>query len=692
MKYTVFLRVVVLSLMFGQGVADVMGQVRFEDITAQGPWRNGIPADTHGSGVAIADVDGDGDLDIYLGTERGTPDQYYLNDQGAFTEVAASLGIADMGRTRMALWFDYNADDLLDLVLAGDCDRDEQDCPEVQQVRMYRQEPDGTFTVVTQALGLEGLGPSRADQTLGGMAVGDINVDGWPDLVIATRNGTLDVLLNRQAVRFERANALLGISSLEEKYYQPFIADLNQDQLPDIFCNVDFGPNQFWLQNVEGDFFEAAQPARANRAFNEMGIAAGDYDNDGDLDLYATNIERYFGEDVYSVLLRNDFDGEFIFFEEVAKSLGVEAGGWGWGTTFTDADRDGWLDLAATNGWNLGFETIDQSKLWRNDSARVFTDISVYAGFADSLNAAALVAADLDGDGDQELIQTLKGFTTEGQLLRVLDNQSANHHHYLTVRPRMQSGRNRRAIGATVKVWTGGQMQMRILHAGSSFYGQEPAEAFFGLGEAAMVDSLTIIWPTGARSVRYNVTADQVLTLADTDVVHNPARLTGRTQGYAFVLFWADYANNEEGYLLERDTDRRFPNPTQYSLPANSQTYEDRDIQFGQIHYYRIRAVRAGATSGISQVLAMPVILGQNSTPSANAIFPNPVARGSALQIASNPNAASTAALISPSGQSFSVPLQPNGNGGASLFISTQLTPGLYFLRVGSAYCRLVVR
>jgi hypothetical protein len=244
---------------------------------------------------------------------------------------------------------------------------------------------------------------------------------------------------------------------------------------------------------------------------NDMGQAISDYDNDGDLDIYITNVFDLSGEGERNVLLRNDSAKGTLQFTEVSVETGTDWGGWGWGTTFFDADRDGWLDIAATNGWSFEPWLSDQSRFYRNlgGSPVTFEDLSDEAGFNDSFWGSGLVAADFDRDGDLDLVQACAF-----DRVRVLDNEpgsAAAAHHYLVVKPRM-TGPNHRAIGAVVQVEAAGLTMSRLITAGTSFLSQEPAEAFFGLGAATTAD-VSIRWPDGSSNAWSDVTVDRVVTL-----------------------------------------------------------------------------------------------------------------------------------------------------------------------------------
>lgn len=189
----------------------------------------------------------------------------------------------------------------------------------------------------------------------------------------------------------------------------------------------------------------------------------------------------------------------------------MDDAGWGWGTTFLDADNDGDLDLAVTNGFFSNQWPADESRFFQNDggSPVTFSDVSAAVGFNDTFWGSSLIALDFDRDGDLDLIQAC----ADGGPLRLLENQRSGQallNSYLVVQPRL-SGANHWAIGSTVRVRVGSTWMSRALLAGSSLLGQEPAEAFFGLGTTSMVDEVVVEWPDGTTTTITDVAANQII-------------------------------------------------------------------------------------------------------------------------------------------------------------------------------------
>ena len=582
----------------------------------------------YGHGASAADYDQDGDIDFYLTTTNGVVDRLYQNQgDGQFVDVAAQVGLGIRQATRTALWWDYNGDQRLDLLVLGERCLNFK-CGQPILVWLYQQQPDGTFVDVAAQAGL--IFGDKYDNievyAAGGLAAGDLNGDQWLDLIITVWGGQNSVFLNQGDGTFTDVSLSSGIGQNRKYYWQPMVHDFDGDGRMDIYCNVDFGPNEMWINQGNGRFLERANDLGADPFNSEMGMALGDYDNDGDFDIYATNITRTFNDHKqHNVLLTSEgYDGRLIYYES-AEFFKVHESGWDWGTTFFDINNDGWLDLASTNGWNDPSWHPDQSKFWLNTNG-TFTEHSTTCKFNDSLSATTLLAFDVDRDGDQDLLQTLKENPNTTQPVIIYENElmpRANS-NYLVVKPRMLSP-NHWAIGAVVKVQGEGHFGMRLISAGTSFYGQEPAEAFFGLGSRTFVEEVVVEWPDGAISVYPQVAANQVLRL-DYEVVAPPLGLEGRVEEGQLTLGWEDTSDNELAFELQRSYTYNFSDPEQFSLDRNQTTWVDSTLDPRHTAYYRIKAIGENFHSAWSATWATNQRVTNLESLPANgfAIFPNP--------------------------------------------------------------------
>jgi len=461
-----------------------------------------------GAGVAVADFDDDGDIDIFVPTAPDTADRLYVNlGGGAFEERAAERGLDSLDGHRTALWFDYDGDHRLDLVVAGDC------YPEVDgecqgTLALYRQTVDGNFEDTTSQAGeLEFTDLGH----VAGIAAGDIDGDGYHDLFLCSWLFESRIFHNNGDGTFDDIGSTSGIELDSLQVWMALFHDFNGDGRQDIYLVVDFGQDQLLLNQGGNSFVNVASEAGMNFGASEMGVAPGDYDNDGDIDLFVTNINPD------NRFHRNDSSGGTLTFTNIATAEGMDATGWAWGSTFLDANNDGLLDLAVTNGYFTTPEYREDPSVFfvnRGGSPVTFDRVSDEVGFNDTLWGSALLAADYNRDGRQDLIEISTLISVSTSYVRILRNNPqpmAPTNRFLVVKPR-QDGPNHRAIGALVRVSTGATTMTRLITAGTSFMGQEPAEAHFGLGGATLVDVLTIEWPNGDISQFENVGANQLIT------------------------------------------------------------------------------------------------------------------------------------------------------------------------------------
>lgn len=558
--------------------------------------------DLYGNGLAAADYDNDGDIDFYLPTEAGISDRLYRNDgRGKFEDVALGSGIEEWQSNRAALWFDYNGDHRLDLLVAGEACVN-RTCARPVLLSLYAQRPDATFINVTLESGID-AGTAFDDLPfygIGGLAAADFDLDQYLDLILTVWGGGLQYFHNNGDGTFTDLTQAVGLNNSERMYWQCMAYDFNRDGLIDLYCNVDYHENQLWINRGQV-FEERAGQYGLDNAFNEMGMTVGDYDNDGDIDIYATNITRMFqGQDQHNLLYRNDVTSGRIHFSELASDLGTGQSGWDWGTTFIDIDNDGRQDLATTNGWNDAFWGPDRSTLWLNTQTG-FVDISDRCGFNDQYSATTLVAFDYDRDGDLDLLQSLKDNADTKKPVIIYENkleETGSSNHFMVIKPRMPGG-NHFAIGSEVTLRTSNWVSTRLITAGSSFYGQEPAEAFFGLGNREQSVEVSIRWPDQQVSIYRNIPPDKVITL-DYERITPPADLKADTTRSAVRLSWEDHSDGETGFLIHRARDSLFRQYDRFFAGPNVTTYLDEDIADGIIYHYRISAFNERVASAYS--------------------------------------------------------------------------------------------
>ncbi len=441
----------------------------FHDVTTAA----GLEAPGWGMGACVGDVEGDALPDLYV-TAYG-PNLLFRNEgDGTFREGAAASGVADPGWSHSCAFGDLDGDGASDLYVTNYVDFDESRIPPrgasgpcgyrgwsvfcgplgltPQADRLYRNRGDGTFVAV-----------------------------GPPDLPAVEPRYGMGVVL----------------------------ADLDGDGRLDAYVGNDSQPN-FLFHNLGGGRFEEvgllAGIALSERgtAQASMGIAAGDCEDDGDLDLFVTN----FSQD-YNTLYRNHGGGFFADVSTPAGLAGPSLPLLGWGILFADFDHDGRRDLFVANGHvfddidasGLGSTYLEPHQLYRNLGGCRFAEAS--ANFGADLKvprpSRGAAAGDLDGDGDLDLVVVNVNARPE-----VLRNEGGNSRPWLLVRLRPATGD---AVGGRVELTAGGTTQYAEVSGGGSYLSHSDQAVHFGLGDAGRAERLAVRWPKGRRIAFENLPA-----------------------------------------------------------------------------------------------------------------------------------------------------------------------------------------
>ena len=421
---------------------------------------------THlGSGPAFSDMDGDGDLDLFVGAVEGDPYYLFRNDAGVFNDVTANSGLVLTADNTMSAGFsDYDLDGDLDLFLAH-----WGNVPQPDTETVWQNNGDGTFVSAS------------------------IPTEIASQLITQT-----------------------GLPGLFDYTFAPMLSDIDRDGDPDLLLASDFRTSKVFENDGDGTFTDVTdRDVVIDR--NGMGSAAADYDNDGDMDWYVTSIfstSNASDPNPGNRLYRND--GNNVF-SDVTEAAGVADGGWGWAVCFEDFDNDGNADIFHVNGWEQidprdaggpNDFTFDQVRYFESQGDGTFVEAAQEAGLIDTGQGRGVACFDADRDGDLDLV-----ITNHDDLQAVVyyENQYSGANHYLTVKLN-GNGVNTDAVGALIEISDGTSTQIREIRAGNHFVSQNPAEAHFGLGAATTV-SMTIFWPDGTQSVLNNVSADQYLVV-----------------------------------------------------------------------------------------------------------------------------------------------------------------------------------
>ena len=511
--------------------------LRFVDVTAQSGLDfvqvSGSPAQRYileamTGGVAFLDYDHDGYLDVFFvnGTRQEAPppqagNRLYHNVPGSdgnrvFRDVTDAAGLRHSGWGTGCATGDYDNDGDVDLFVAGWG-------PDL----LYRNEGNGTFIDVTAAAGVgaKGWGASAA--------FGDLDLDGYLDLYVTQylvfdpasppnagqpcrgykgletfcgphgMTAQADVLYrNLGNGHFADMSAATGIDQYRYPGLGVVFTDYDDDGDPDIYVANDSQPNLLFrndgnwrLQEVAA--FSGAAYSEEGRSQAGMGVDAGDYDNDGDMDLFVTN----FSDDV-NTLYQNQGHGAFAD-ATAAVGLGDKPRPYlGWSTAFFDADNDGWLDLFIANG-HLYPQLKDQASglryaqpsLFYWNEGGVFHRASPGPGLEVAKVSRATAFGDYDNDGDVDLL--VVNLNDAPNLLR---NEGGSRHHWLGLELRGTAS-NRDGIGARVTLFAGQGKQVREVKRGYGFQSQHDGRVLFGLGQQEQVERAEIRWPSGQVQV-----------------------------------------------------------------------------------------------------------------------------------------------------------------------------------------------
>jgi hypothetical protein len=417
-----------------------------------------------GFGAAWGDYDNDGRLDIYL-TNYATPNRLFHNDGGGFFGDVTSSPLDDPSNGYGVAWADYDNDGDLDLYIANNGNSN----------RLF-ENTGGSFTDATVPP-LDDLGYGHC------VAWADYDQDGHVDLYLS--NGGANKLFRNNGGVFEDVTS----GPLADAAWSEGVgwADYDNDGDLDLYL-VNYNTTNKMLRNDGGSFSDVSSGPLGAAGWGK-GLAWGDYDNDEDLDLYIVN-------EGANLLLRNDGGGTFV--DVTSGLLGDD--GWGRGASWIDYDNDADLDLFIAN-YGTG------NKLLRNDDG-VFADAtSQPMAEADYAQGAAFADYDLDGDLDVYL-------AVRNNRNKLLNNNLSSGHHWLHLDLDGTTS-NASAIGARVRLVSGGRSQIREVSGGSGFCTQNSLAVEFGLGQHTSADTIEIRWPSGTMDRLFDVAADTLLRIEE---------------------------------------------------------------------------------------------------------------------------------------------------------------------------------
>jgi hypothetical protein len=457
----------------------------FTDVAAKA----GVTNDRWGIGVAVADYDNDGWPDIFV-SNWGKNRLYHNNHDGTFTDVAEKAGITLGNWSSGATWGDYDGDGKLDLFVAGYVHFDRNNLP------------------VAEANGVPNTYCTfRGEQ----VSCGPRGLKGEPDHLFHNNgDGTFTDVSEKAGVTDKPGYYGLGV----------VFADINNDGKLDLLVGNDSTPNYLYLNKGDGTFEDVSYASgfAVNGVGQEtasMGIAVGDYENNGMLDIFDTTFS-----DNYKPLYHNEGDANMT---DVSYDVGlgeITVPFLSWGDAFIDYDNDGWKDLLMADGhvypqadkYAWGTSWKQRPMLFRNIGGKRFENVPAVegTGLADVIAGRGMAVGDLFNDGKLDaVINVMDGHPV---LLRNVNNDK---NHWLELKLMGGPKSPRDAVGSTVYLTANGMKQREDVLSGGSYLSTNDPRPHFGLGQATKVEDIEVHWPSG-KVEHFTVPGiDRIITITE---------------------------------------------------------------------------------------------------------------------------------------------------------------------------------
>ncbi len=469
------------------GVIFYSNSQSYVDVASQWGVDHSYGVGLSGAGVSLVDFNDDGLDDLTLATKKGEEIYFYLNKGDHFEKI--QLNIFDTTESKNLLWIDFDNDGDQDLYVSSLTSKNS----------LYRNNGQLQFEDVTKRVGLPDF-----DIYSWGVAWADYDKNGWLDLYITTRGSSRDggrynFLYKNDNGKFIEVTEGAGALDADKMPFCATFFDYNNDGWEDIYIVHDFHFRSVLLKNnADGTFDDVSEESKSDLKIGGMGIAIGDFDNNGYFDIYNSN------ESDGNKLLQNLGNGTF---NEIAEEMGVGFYGWGWAVTFFDFDNDTDLDLYCTGG-NIDHDYLNFNAFYRNDSG-YFSIPETIGLIGDSILSYTHAVGDFNSDGYYDIVSN-----NHDENPSTLWQNTGSEFNWVKVKLKGTIS-NADAIGSRLEYFLGDKKHIRYTHVGEGFLGQNSRNLILGIKELNQLDSLHVIWPSGHTDKLYNLNAGEILEIEE---------------------------------------------------------------------------------------------------------------------------------------------------------------------------------
>ncbi len=494
----------------------------------------GVENTVNANGIAVADYDRDGALDVFIVSSEAfdendpqTWNRLYKNQRSGFSDVTAPSGLKDSqydtakelfeGIKMGASWGDYDNDGFPDLFLTNQ-----------GTDQLWHNKGNGTFEDVTEEASVGGPGSRYSSSALWW----DYDKDGDLDLYVSSWLGDNALYRNDGGNNFTDVSDQTGLANASRTFTSiPF--DVNKDGWIDIYLVNDFGPNFLYLNRSDGTFEDVTSLYRIGDKGNGMGVDICDFRNDGNFDIYLTNISQV----VKNPFFVNNGSG----FENLGGTLGIDDAKWGWSCKFMDLDHDMDEDLYVVNQQFFQVSAPEYNRFYefRGDG---FIDSSEKYGLNNLTDSRTQEVFDYDMDGDLDILLGNWGGSSI-----LFNNQLKNLGNWIKIELQGTQS-NRDAFGTVVRIKTSDTYQHRLKH-GVNYLGQSITPLHFGLAFHEKIDELTIFWPSGKVEKVYDVLVNQSLKFKEGEQEEVFGEIYGTVGSVEVVTGFEQWSNSGVGHM-----------------------------------------------------------------------------------------------------------------------------------------------